>query len=145
MQRPEPTRRLNNFVQAARWLERNKQIKPDGTSLLPSQFLSSEVLDWPGLTSKLAQKSTPVAAMIWEKLDPAMQEKLAQAGNSADQLALLRPALLQNLNRLLVATNLFDAAVFKDVSLRPVTEGFVRPPAGRRGGGGRRNARRPDG
>ena len=128
---------LNNFIQAARRLERSKQIKPDETNLLPSQILSSEVLDWPGLTSKLAQKSTPVAAMIWEKLDPPVQEKLAQAGNSADQLARLRPDLLENLNRLLVAANLYDAAVFKDVSLRPVTEGLVRPSAGRRGGGGR--------
>jgi DUF1680 family protein len=125
---------INNFIEAGKRLQRIKEITPEETNLLPSQILVAEVVDFPGLAAKLKQKSTPAAELIWNKLDPETQAALNNGANPDAG----KKALVANLNKLLVLTNLYDTNAFQAVKLRNVTAAAARPAVGARRGGGAR-------
>jgi DUF1680 family protein len=123
---------INNFIQAGKRLARNKQIADDEKTLQPSQILRAEVLDYPGLVKKLTTQDTPAAALLWSKLSPETQAALTNAATSGQS----EKILVDNLNKILVSTNLYTEESFKGVQLRGVTSQLVRPAPARGGGGG---------
>src|SRR5436305_2475362 len=85
-----------------------------------------DITDAAALAKKLLEKSDPLSAFVADQLDDAAKTALAANTDSNDNSKELKSALSKSLNKLIAGSSIYDAARFKDVTLRPETSELLK-------------------
>ena len=94
------------------------------TALRGRPIQTQEIVKPAEVITALMTATNPVLAHIKAKLTPALATQLQQA-ESPDKADALQSALRDDLNRLILDDNLYDAAIFKGVALKKNTQKLV--------------------
>jgi hypothetical protein len=91
--------------------------------LSPKIFHADDIKGLPGLVAKLAEKTDPLDARIWEQVDRRIQIPTATGRKSDALQAKARAAFAKRLNKLCKGECIYTAEYFADVKeLRPETQ-----------------------
>lgn len=89
-----------------------------------STFSAPQIKDLPQFIQRLKNHPDPVSAFLWRSLSNSEQLQLTHYSASTPPSELV-PAVVDDLNRAIAATNFFTTERFVDVSYRPVTIKFI--------------------
>jgi len=87
----------------------------------PGNFSFSDITNLPSLANKLKAKTDPVSAFLYNQLTPAERQSLAKYRGPGPKAYILRTNLVDALNRIVGGPDIYDAALFKGVTLRDTT------------------------
>ena len=92
---------------------------PSGQSYGSWTFSTGDILDLASLADNLEQPSRPVDTWLAGQLTPGTVAALASYSGHGSDRASLETVLLQDINRLLVGSSIYDTQRFRGVTLRP--------------------------
>jgi hypothetical protein len=81
-----------------------------------------DIIDLFAFAKKLRQKSDPVSTFLWEQLDKPTQELLDNYVSDTEQL---ESKLVQNLNRIIQGSCIYEIERFRGIHLRVITEDLL--------------------
>jgi hypothetical protein len=88
----------------------------------PGSFSNGDITNLAALAQKLKEKSDPVSAFFAQRLTPGEREALADYRGPGPTAYSLRTNLVGALNRIVAGPGIFDAALFRGVTLRDDTK-----------------------
>jgi hypothetical protein len=87
----------------------------------PGHFSLGDVTNLVSLTKELTDNAGPVAVFLGRQLTPAERKALAEYRGPGPKARTWRTNLVAALNRIIDGPDIYDAALFKDVTLRDTT------------------------
>ena len=87
----------------------------------PGSFSNGDITNLVALTQKLRDKSDPISVFVDRQLTPAERKALADYCGPGPTAYRFRTNLVGALNRIVNGPGIYDAALFKDVTLREST------------------------
>jgi hypothetical protein len=87
----------------------------------PGSFSNGDITNLVALAQKLKDKSDPVSVFVGRHLTPAEREALADYRGPGPTAYILRTNLVGALNRIVAGPGIYEAALFKEVTLREST------------------------
>jgi len=87
----------------------------------PGSFFNGDITNLPALAQKLKDKADPVSEFVALHLTPSEHEALADYRGPGPSAYRVRTNLVGMLNRIVAGAGIYDATLFKDVTLREDT------------------------
>jgi fucose permease len=92
-------------------------------------FAGSDFKDVPGLAAKLTAKADPLSAFLASNLSSSTLDTLARLREGGASIAAARVAMMQDLNSLILQTNIYTPERFAGVTLQDKTKQLLSPDA----------------
>jgi hypothetical protein len=92
-------------------------------------FAGSDFKDVPGLAAKLTAKADPVSAFLASNLSSSTLDTLARLREGGASMTEARVALMQDLNSLILKTNIYAPERFSAITLQDKTKALLAPNA----------------